>query len=176
MSHQYLHRLIMVQLLVMACLACEKVTALEEQRDYIYFNSFESPADTAGWRGYGGVSFREDAPPGGGKQSLYVSGGCIAPHFYKYLPPLEHDAHLILRCAGKDLAIGGYVSLIWIDEDDRWHNIGIGVKDTTWTTYTSKDTLFCPAGQPLQLELDAGGLKPSAMLVDLVEIQQVESP
>jgi len=87
--------------------SCEKGNNPEER---IYFNSFESQSDTAGWRGYA-FDFADDAPKRGGKKSLSVSGGCIIPHAEYTVSPQNTDCYLILRLWGKNLSNGGHVYL-----------------------------------------------------------------
>ena len=169
--------LIPFALFLCAAVACKVAVEPDQDEDdgVIYFNSFESSADTAGWWGYGDAEFQTDTPPEGGNQSLFVTGTCIAPHFCLDLAPAYEERHLILRCWGKDLAIGGGASLEWFDEEhEQYKSIHIGISDTVWTTYESKDTLFCPASQTLTLHLGAGGIVYSAILVDLVEVIRVE--
>lgn len=175
-----IHRIVFLTPLALSLfvtMACKNtVEPVQEEHDgIIYLNSFESPADTAGWWGYGMIAFRDDVPPEGGNQSLFVAGGCIIPHAQVDLAPLEDDGYLLLRCWGKNLAIGGGASLEWFDEEhEQYKSIHIGISDSVWTTYESKDTLFCPAGKSLRLHLHAGGIVSSAILVDLVEIIKVE--
>ncbi|MBA4313629.1 MAG: hypothetical protein C0417_13475 [Chlorobiaceae bacterium] len=139
----------------------------------IYFNSFETSADTIGWNGW--MEFRREAPPIGGQQSVYISGGCIYPHAYINLPAENYDRLLILRCWGKNLEIGGLVELRLNPEVSIWPSphVSISVNDTLWKFYQS-DTLHCPANIPLQLSMSAGGIVPSTMLVDLIEIIRVK--
>ena len=139
----------------------------------IYSNSFEAPSDTVGWNGW--MEFRNDVPRFGGKQSAYVSGGCIYPHVYINLPAVKYDCSLIFRCWGKNLEIGGLVELRLNPEISRCPppSVSISVNDTLWKFYQS-DTLHCSANIPLQLSMSAGGIVPSAMLVDLIEIIRVK--
>lgn len=135
----------------------------------IYSNSFEAPIDTVGWNGW--IEFQRDAPPMGGQQSVYISGGCIYPHAYINLPAVKYDCSLIFQCWGKNLEIGGLVELRLNPEISRCPppSVSISVNDTLWKFYQS-DTLHCPANIPLQLSMSAGGIVPSAILVDLIEI------
>ncbi|MFC1746754.1 hypothetical protein ACFLZR_00275 [Candidatus Neomarinimicrobiota bacterium] len=143
--------------------------------DQVYFASFESTADIVGWQAYGSIRLAEDAPEGGGIHSLHVSGGCIYPHAQRILPPLDRAAHLVLRAMGKNTSNGGGIMLRWAATSGSEHAISVGVTDTAWTTITSDDILFVPAGIPVQLELAAGGIMYSTMLVEWVEILRVES-
>lgn len=153
-------------------LRCDLVVApnAEEESELVYFTSFEKDADTSGWQGYGhGLS--NEAPPNGGKRSLGVSGGCNFPHGLLTLKPLTQDSRLIIRCVGKNLALGGGVSLE--TQGDFRSSIHISVRETVWTAYESADTLFCSKGSRLNLIVGAGGFVWSAMLVDLIEIRRV---
>jgi hypothetical protein len=138
--------------------------------EVVYFTSFEKDVDTSGLRGYGHLQLRNEAPPKGGNRSLFVFGGCIWPHGSIGLKPLDHDSRLMIRCWGKNLGIGGSVSL---GIDDFRKSIHITVQNQEWTAYESSDTRFYPAGSKLSLSVGAGGIAPSAMLVDLIEVRIV---
>jgi hypothetical protein len=137
----------------------------------IYFNSFELSTDTAGWRGYGEIQIVHDAPPRGGSLSARVSGGCIIPHACADIPGPQTDSYLVLGCWGKNLALGGGVSLALTRNPGK--SIRVSIADTAWISYSSNDTLFCPAGESLHIEMSSGGIVASAMLVDLLEIRKV---
>ena len=139
--------------------------------DLLYSTSFESPQDTAGWPKNVGMLFSTDVPPGGGDRSVQISGGCIHPHAsIDILGPTE-DSYLRIECWGKDLALGGGISLSRVTELER--QVHIWVQDTAWAYYASGEVLFCPAGEKLRIEMASGGIVASAMLVDLVEVRVV---
>jgi len=169
-------RLILASLLVMGGIACTHTVAPEEQTvsgddDLLYSTSFESSQDTVGWPKYGEVSFSEDAPSGGGARSIRISGGCIYPHAELDIRGPARDSYVKIECWGKNLAIGGGLSLSRVDEPTG--RISVSVTDSSWTYYRSADSLFCPAGGTLRIEMGAGGIVFSAMLVDLVEVRVV---
>jgi hypothetical protein len=142
----------------------------------IYFNSFETERDTIGIRGYGFIGLRNDAPDIGGRKSLLVSGGCLIPHAYIELPAVNYDRSVMLRCWGKNLAVGGEVILSNNKIDSTGFpnkSVSISVQDTVWRFYKS-DVLQCPAGTPLTLTMNSGGCILSIMLVDLLEVIMVE--
>jgi hypothetical protein len=155
---------------VVLCLSsCQKsVEPGEASGEFLYTTSFESDADTVGWWGYGGRTFRYDAPPGGGERSLVVSGGCIIPHACVDLPPLSQAAFVSLRCWGKALERGGAVTLELAS--DPGQSIFLSVLDSNWTPHASADSLFCPANEHLRLSLRSGGIVAGAMAVDLLEV------
>jgi hypothetical protein len=136
----------------------------------VYFSSFESDADTAGWSGYGASSFDRDAPPDGGSRSLRVAGGCIVPHASRTLTAPPVPCTLTLEFWGKNLALGGGVGLRRADGVA----IGIGVQDTVWKFYRSAERLTCRPGESLVLEMVSGGIVYSAMRVDLLVVRRVE--
>jgi photosystem II stability/assembly factor-like uncharacterized protein len=137
----------------------------------IYSNSFESTQDTVGWSGY--MEFRDDTPPDGGNQSVYISGGCIWPHAWIELGPFDYDGFYKVRCWGKNLGIGGSVSIN--DVEGFSPEVSVFINESEWTFYESIDTLFCPAGKRIVLSLGAGGIVWSAMLIDKVEVINVQS-
>ncbi|MGD0339646.1 MAG: hypothetical protein ABSB78_12755 [Bacteroidota bacterium] len=118
------------------------------------------------------MEFRDDVPPSGGNRSVFISGGCIVPHAYFTLISPASESYLSLRCRGKNLSSGGEIQLRRISDWKK--NVWISINDTVWAPYQSADTLFCPALDTLSLELTSGGLKPSAMLVDLIEVLRVK--
>ena len=139
--------------------------------DSFYFNSFESSSDIAGWYGIGNYSIVEEAPIGGGKQSIEVSGGCVIPHVYFKIDSLTEDCSLVMKCWGKNLSNGGSVSLYTGTHSNIIH---ISISESAWTKYICEDTLDCIAGNNLMLELNSGGIISSAMLVDQIEISEVD--
>lgn len=139
--------------------------------DLVYFNSFESQADTVGWFGYGQLSIHDDAPPEGGHQSAFVSGGCIIPHAKFRLTTLPPSGTIILKCWGKNLAIGGAIQLSKVN--DARSSIFIGIDDTVWTAYQANNSLTYTALDTLELEMMSGGIVASAMCVDRIEIRLI---
>ncbi len=135
----------------------------------IYFNSFESSLDTVGWQGYGAREFQSEAPPGGGRQSLFVSGGCLAPHAWIEFTTPARETELRLRCWGKKLINGGSVGL-YPKDGVPVRGISISIGDSLWRHYQSPDSLVCPANTPVRLEMMSGGIIAGAMLVDVVEV------
>ncbi len=167
-------------LFFIACFSCEKFPDSDPGPLYpennIYFNSFESPSDTVGWYGISVEYLLEDSPVGGGMQSVQISGGCIIPHAYIWIDPLDEDCSLVLRCWGKNMSYGGSVRLIMVDPwmDDPLETVSISVQETSWTYYSSEDTLHYVAGSRLRIELNSGGIMASAMRVDQLEISKVD--
>lgn len=141
--------------------------------DTIYFNSFESDTDTCGWEGNGEYTFRDEAAPNGGVRSLFVSGGCIAPHALYKLPPQSASGYYILQGWGRDLEMGGHVQL---EVEGEYPGIYFSVNDSLWTEYQSADTLFCAADKQMVLSFMSGGIAPSAMLVDRLAVVKLKLP
>ncbi len=160
--------LLFVGLTVVWILGTRGQGAQSDLDSLLYFTSFESVADTAGWHGVYLDLFSTDAPPGGGRQSLRISGGCVVPHAWLILPPIQRDAWLTLQCWGKNLSNGGTVELCVVGECPR--GLAIQIEDQEWAGYSPLPTLYCPKGKELMLALVSGGYVPSAMLVDLIEI------
>lgn len=142
------------------------------QEQIIYLNSFESPTDTVGWKGEGSYRFENQAAPSCGKQSLFVAGGCIAPHAYWSLPSSKFERRLYIRLWGKKYpAYGGVILASW---DPTPIMIGVQIKDSIWTQYQS-DTLIVPLNRTIQLEISSGGKGiEGGVLVDKLEIVKVK--
>ncbi len=144
----------------------------EQNEVVIYSNSFESAQDTVGLQKNGAIDFNSDVPIGGGTQSLFVSGGCIWPHTQVEIGPFENDGFYKITCWGKNLQVGGSISMDV--EGDILNGAIIIVNEDAWTYYEST-ILFCPAGKKIVLSMNAGGIVQSAMLVDNLEIVSVKS-
>ncbi|MEE8335848.1 MAG: hypothetical protein V3S48_05380 [Candidatus Neomarinimicrobiota bacterium] len=164
-----------ILLIVFILCSCEDVTDREtmDQSLVIYHNSFESKEDTENWKGNASLQLKAEAPDVGGKQSVFISGGCIIPHAYLELGPVETDGLYILRFWGKNLTTGGSLELGSTDNDSNIIQIRIVQKN--WKKYISEDTLFCAAGEKLRISMNAGGFLVSSMLVDMLEIVKVNS-
>jgi hypothetical protein len=172
MKRKQIQLLLPATLLIMLSAGCDGLmTPGLDIPGQIYFNSFELSTDTVGWRGYGGLQIVRDAPPRGGSLSARVSGGCIVPHAYADIAGPPEDSYIVLRCWGRNLALGGGVRLTLTRNPVK--SIGVSITDSVWTSYISADTLFCPAGDSLHIEMTSGGIVASAMLVDLLEIRKV---
>jgi len=166
---------LIIGVVFLGCDLTDSTTGFPPDRSVVLHKyTFESPADTAGWHGHGAVQLREDVPMNGGEHSLYVSGGCIVPHFVLDLPPIYTDSYLQLRCWGKVLIRGGVVSL-GIIGDSISTGTAFALTDSTWYRYTS-ETVFYSAGDSIELLLNSGGIVPGGILVDNIEIVKVTAP
>ena len=148
-------------------ISCEKEKDPGQQ---IYYNSFESQSDTAGWIGYA-FNFANDVPEHGGTKSLSVSGGCVLPHARYTVTPQNTDCYLILKFCGKNLSNGGGVNL-YVNKAG-YKEISFDVSEKGWTLYESRDSIFWPANTSLTLEAMAGGISSSAILIDMIEIRKL---
>ena len=161
--------LLLIALFVAGCRL--STDGIDDTGNVVYSNSFESARDTLGWRGYGMIGFRNDPSPGGGKQSLYVSGGCFVPHaVFKIQPQLE-NGYYVLQGWGKNLDNGGFVEL---HIADSVKSISFDVSDKEWKFYQSADTLYSPANLQFKLNMISGGLVSSSMLIDQIQVKRVE--
>jgi hypothetical protein len=134
----------------------------------LYYNSYESAKDTIGLKGYAAIQLRNEASPNGGKNSLFISGGCIVPHAVCTLNVVKQDCFVKLQCWGKALVGGGGVTLGY--KVMQQPEISISIKDSVWTFYESSEILKCESNKPLLLHFISGGFVPGAMLVDQVKI------
>ena len=140
--------------------------------DVIYYNSFETKEDTVGIKYFAGRITGDDASPGGGKRSLYVSGGCIIPHVVLPIPAQTDNGYYQLKCWGKALVRGGIVELS-TDSSSKNNYISIFIEDKHWDHYQNTDSLYCPANTTMWISLISGGDNPGGMLVDQIEIVKI---
>lgn len=91
----------------------------------------------------------------------------MAPHSTLNISSAEANVMVRLCLFGKDLQRGGNVRLENINTGEA---ISVFVKDSVWSHYQSNNKLYVLSGDRLRLSMSAGGIAPSAMLVDLLEI------
>jgi len=147
-----------------------------EMEQFIYSNSFEKESDFEGWEGICSDNWKYDVPNDESKKSVFISGGCVIPHskyvFKTYMSP----GYYTIECWGKAYpkTFGGEVSLKYqIDENYNFSSVNIGFSDSVWTHKVS-DTLFFDKSHDLTIEMNAGGLVASAMLIDNIIVKKLE--
>jgi hypothetical protein len=156
-----------VSFLVILC-GCEK--SVGPSGSVVYSNSFETSRDTVGW---GPTIIRNDASPGGGKHSMYVSGGCVVPHAQFKIGDVSKAGNYAIRTWGKNLGNGGMVGLGFSPSPfASTASVEVVVQDSVWTSYQSV-ALNCPAGATLWIWMISGGYVWSAMLVDEIQVVRV---
>jgi hypothetical protein len=133
----------------------------------IYFNSFETSADTVGWINRG-FTIANDAPFFGGKHSLYVSGGCVSPHARFEFQNKTASGYVHFSCWGKRLFNRGYVGLSVKNSQGR--GISFTILDSVWIPYVAADSFYCAKDDTLQLTMLCGGFVVGEMLIDLISV------
>lgn len=165
-------RKVILILLGILIISCDRVLDPEEKEIFqpIYSISFESAEELENWVGITTESIVYSAPADCGIFSVKISGGCIIPHAqYEFTNNLESGIYKI-ECWNKLLMNGGGVKLYSVDiHGEIKDEVLIEVRDTVWNKKVS-DPLFFEAGQTLKIELNSGGLKPGAMLVDELKV------
>ena len=132
--------------------------------DTIFFSSFENSSDLADWEGFSLPTLVADAPDGAGKKSVLISGGCVVPHAFLTLPPTGKDSRVSVKCYGKNLSNGGWVSVRIGDIYPEGIMLGIG--EDGWNVYRSDKPLLWPGDSPLTIHLSSGGFVSGSMLID----------
>ncbi len=160
----------------MACLplllACKSIfDPGQDHSRLLYSDPFEYEYDLWGWEGLSAANFRNDTPYSYSRRSVFISGGCIAPHASFVLKPRRRNATVFIQCFGKNMSNGGVVELH--PGNDLTHYITISVTENSWKEYRSEETLFWPAGSSLTIWLISGGIIPSAMLIDDLKIVEI---
>lgn len=144
-----------------------------ESNDY-FSQSFETITDTIGWHGTGSINICAESPQNGSGHSLNVSGGCLYPHAYKRLRPLNFDHRFILKCLAKTRSSGGGIKLASFGLPSYLSLIHtVHVRDTVWTVYQTEDTLNIPAGYSPEIRMSAGGIVSSDMQIEWIKIISV---
>jgi len=164
-------RVFLILPLVLA--SCGSLTDCDQQRDCtVYRCSFESLRDLRRWDGLTVEDLRDDHPPGGGRRSVLVAGGCATPTATLSLAPADVDRMLSVECYCKVLRFHGKVGLCV--GESQVDCVGFEARDTAWTHYACEHAILCPAESSLTVFLTAGGFSGQEMLVDRLEVYRVD--
>ena len=146
----------------------------EPGQSVIYFDSFETPADTSGWTGLSPAMFVDDPAPGQGLRSLRIGGGCVQPTAYRNLDPVfeEGDYQLSLWGRVNDPNQSGSVILRLADVSDQ--EISVTLHENRWVYYRNPNTLHVPAGSRMRIEIVIGGIVPASMNIDGLAVLKIE--
>jgi len=157
-------------LLVATLPSCDSVFGPSNKDSSVVFrSSFETEESFEVWNGYAITQYDEPCPSGG-MHSAQVSGGCIIPHAYIYLPASNRDRYLSISFWARLLGNGGSVDFSIIDTASSQ---SFAINDTTWTLFQTNEALFCPANHIPRIQMLSGGIVYGAMLVDLMVVEKV---
>ena len=131
----------------------------------VYATSFENYEDLAGW--IRAPLMLSGAAPGGGQHAALVAGGCPRPHsWYQFVAP--DSGKLVLRLWGKSLLAEGDITLT---NRSLGTHLRVSISAPDWAPYSAGDVLEVHRGDTLSIMMNAGGLLPAKILVDLLEVR-----
>lgn len=126
------------------------------------------------WENGDKAEFQMAAPKGGGKRSLFVSGGCVIPHMVLDLGKIVSEELFTVKFMGKVLSNGGSVSLTAVKDNSEWVDLGsVYLSEPNWKEYLLKSTAPTPIGYNLKIQMSSGGFIAGGMLIDLLEIDEL---
>ena len=142
----------------------------------IYSNSFEKESDFENWEGIRPENWRDDTPGIESKKSVFISGGCVLPHsLYTFRTNLPQGYYTI-ECWGKALpgtSGGGVLLKYQSGENKNYSSVDISFSDSVWTHKIS-GILYFDKSSDLTIEMDAGGIVASAMLIDNIIVKKIK--
>jgi hypothetical protein len=141
------------------------------QSETIYFNSFETAADTLGWQGISTKMFTDEPAPGLGQKSLLISGGCIQPAASLLLASSPTSGENHLSCWGKKGAVGGAIQLSVYSDREVTSQLRLHIDSDDWKFYEVTGKLDCPSSSILKLEMWVGGIIFNSMYVDGLKVE-----
>ena len=173
-----MRRLGYINILTLSCcliISCAKKCA-EPTPNFVYFNSFESAADTTGWHGITREMLVGDPAPGGGNRSLHIGGGCVQPTAYLDLLPHDGSGYYTISCWGKAAEPSGVGNIVLtkVKQNGEREEIELRIEGANWTFRRSRDFLYCPANCKLRIEILIGGIVGAHMFVDCIGIEKVK--
>lgn len=149
--------------------SCSK-ESVNDKDGVIYELTLEENNPLDGYDGYAGQVV--ESPDDLSGNALLVSGGCIAPHLYRYLGPYEDDMELTFCVEGATVDYGGGVSL---SNRESFESISIQISETDWNTYETSETLLLEAGETLSLSFLSGGIVGSSTYFDNLVITAIDA-
>lgn len=160
--------LILIFILCFLHLRCD----LNNGSPVIYSNSFETAADTTGWRGVYTSMFINDPAPLSGRKSLRIGGGCIQPAASLDISGSALRGKYKITCWAKTGRGGGSIYLN--DGNARHAESAVAPADTLWNYYQSEIPFSYSGTSALRIEIYAGGIIPANIYLDNLKILKVE--
>jgi hypothetical protein len=154
--------------------ACQKNTTGPEEST-LYSNSFESPADTAGWHGITADMLIDDPAPDAGRRSLHIGGGCIQPSASLHLPGEYGPGCYRVSCWGRldGLSPAGSVGLVADAGPNGLRQTQLQISTTDWSYGNSLISWDQPTAMTLRLEIWIGGFIPASMSIDGIAVEKI---
>jgi len=157
-----------ILLATIAILIISSCTSVEDGNECneLFSTSFEESSDYEMFEGYAYAS-SDDVTTNAGDSSLYVCGGCIAPHLYFDIGPFDQDYDLSVSFIAKtDLQAS--VSVYPVNGiNDK---LAFTIEDSIWTLYEHEQTLFLAKGELLRMEFLSGGIAAVNSYFDLLQV------
>lgn len=147
------------------------VSCSEGSGSTLYFTSFEKDTDVRPWNGAAKEMLIKDAAPNGGEQSIKIGGGCIQPAAAMPLNILETGYYKISFWAKMVEGDGAGISMR--HRETGVELTGVAISGDAWNYYES-DRFALSAGDPVDIEIYAGGIVFAETEVDLIDIRRVE--
>ena len=125
------------------------------------------------------ISFSNDVPVGGGKWSIYIHTEWYGPlpKSPSYFVPLSPGKHIVkFSLYGKSKSVAGSAFLILHKGDERKISAQNLITDSSWTRYSTIDTLNINEGDSLFVLLYGGGTEviDGITYFDLVELELID--
>lgn len=141
----------------------------------VYYTSFESAEDVNGWEGIIPEMLYNDPSPGGGNKSLHIGGGCLQPEAHIDLPDISSEGNYTISCWGKpDVGQGWIVLTLAGEKHSERPEAIISIRESGWTNYNSSETIYCPKGKSLRIEIYCGGAVYEAIYIDQLTVHMVK--
>ncbi len=146
-------------------LSCSK-----EEGNFVYFNSFESPKDINDFEGYA-YSLSADVARKAGDSCLVISGGCISPHAYFYIPV---ENAMKIKASALVKSKSGNCGQIFLTSLKTGQKIILSVKSKDWILSETIETLDVQDLDTIRVDFMAGGISSCTNFIDNFTIEKVE--
>ena len=145
----------------------DEVAEYQPGEAIVYFNSFETDEET---EGIPSEMLSDQAPKGGGGQSLVITGGCIVPHLELEIGPFAAEVAVTMSCWGKTNR--GLSGALMLRTDAA--SLALEIDSEDWRKFQTDTSLVIPAATPATLSFISGGFIPVTTYYDRIEVRIVE--
>jgi hypothetical protein len=149
---------------------------IRREPDIVYFNSFESSEDAAGWTGIAEEMFVDDPAPNCGQKSLHIAGGCVHPTAEAVLGGEHAGGDYVISFWGRldDVSQPGGVVLKAYRDGQPCGESALAVRTGEWSYYASSEPLSCDDGVEFKIDLGIGGIIGASMSLDCLKIERTD--
>jgi len=153
--------------------SCDNIVEINDPVNTIYFNSFETASDTAGWQGINPGLFVNERGGIYGSKSLHIGGGCVQPAASFQLNNLLNNKYRI-SFFGRTGSERMSAAIDFSFTNNQYSNpAAIVIKGSQWQYYETEFRTAFTNPSKLTMEIIVGGIIAEDMYLDDLRIEEL---